>query len=173
MHFSDERSGPMEAGGTDGGAAGARGTPAAGSHELPRPGGSSYGAAGNGRRDTASLLRSIAADLSTLVSKQIELAKQELKEMVGARAGAAAIIGGAAVLGLFVVGFLGLAGAEALALVMPRWAAMLIVGLVFAVAAAVAILVARSMMRSAATSPDLTKESLKEDVEWAKQQLKR
>jgi Putative Actinobacterial Holin-X, holin superfamily III len=144
-----------------------------GTSGSPPPGGSGYGSAGNGRKDTTSLLRSIAADLSSLVSKQIELAKQELSEMIGARAAAVGIMAAAAVLALFVVGFLGLAGAEALALVLPRWAAMLIVGLVFLLLAAVAILVARSMFRSAAAKPELTQTSLKEDVEWAKQQLKR
>jgi MFS family permease len=128
---------------------------------------------GNGRRDTASLLRSIAVDLSTLVSKQVELAKQELSEMVGSRAKAAGVMGAAAVLGLFVIGFLGLAGGEALDLVLPRWAAMLIVGGVFLLLAGIGLLAARSMMRSSAAKPDLTKESLKEDVEWAKQQLRR
>ncbi|HET9672590.1 MAG TPA: hypothetical protein VFQ40_07050, partial [Actinomycetota bacterium] len=49
---------------------------------LPPAGGSMSASAGNGRTDTASLLRSIAADLSTLITKQIELAKQELGEMV-------------------------------------------------------------------------------------------
>jgi membrane protein len=127
----------------------------------------------NGGRGTGPLLRSIAADISTLVSKQIELAKQEIGEMVGTRAKAVGVFGAAAVLGLFVIGFLGMAGAEALDLVLPRWAAMLIVAGVFGVLAAVAIVAARGWLRSSATKPELTQESLKEDVRWAKQQLKR
>jgi MFS family permease len=127
----------------------------------------------NGGRGTGPLLRSIAADISTLVSKQIELAKQEIGEMVGTRAKAVGVFGAAAVLGLFVIGFLGMAGAEALDLVLPRWAAMLIVAGVFGVLAAVAIVLARGWLRSSATKPELTQESLKEDVRWAKQQLKR
>jgi YihY family inner membrane protein len=140
---------------------------------LPPPGRSSYGSAPNGDRGTGQLLRSIAADLSTLVTKQIELAKQELGEMVGTRAKAAGVFGAAAVLALFVVGFLGMAGAEALDLVLPRWAAMLIVGVVFALLAMVALLVGRSWLRSGGAGPDLTKESLKEDVAWARRQLRR
>ena len=127
----------------------------------------------NGERGTGPLLRSIAADISTLVTKQIELAKQEFGEMVGTRAKAVGVFGAAAVLGLFVIGFLGMAGAEALDLVLPRWAAMLIVAAVFAVLAAVAIVAARGWLRASASKPELTQESLKEDVRWAKQQLKR
>ena len=119
------------------------------------------------------MLRSIAADISTLVSKQIELAKQEIGEMVGTRAKAVGVFGAAAVLGLFVIGFLGMTGAEALDLVLPRWAAMLIMAAVFGVLATVAIVLARSWLRSSAAKPELTQESLKEDVRWAKQQLKR
>jgi MFS family permease len=119
------------------------------------------------------LIRSIASDISLLVTKQIELAKQELGEMVGARAKAVAVFGVAAVLGLFVIGFLGLAGAEALDEALPRWAAMLIVAGVFLLLAGIAIAVARSWLRSGATAPELTKTTLKEDVRWAKQQLKR
>ena len=127
----------------------------------------------NGAKGTAPLLRSIAADISTLVSKQIELAKLEIGEMVGTRAKAIGVFGAAAVLGLFVIGFLGMAGAEALDLVLPRWAAMLITAGVFAILAAVAIVAARGWLRSSASKPELTQESLKEDVRWAKQQLKR
>lgn len=140
------------------------GAPAATSPEAPST---------NGARGTGPLLRTIAADISTLVTKQIELAKQEIGEMVGTRAKAVGVFGAAAVLGLFVIGFLGMAGAEALDLVLPRWAAMLIIAGVFAVLAAVAIVAARGWLRSSASKPELTQESLKEDVRWAKQQLKR
>lgn len=168
VHFSDRDDGSTPSGPSSGASA-----PGPAQEAPPPPGGSTDPPVGNGRRDTASLLRAIAADLSTLVSKQIELAKQELGEMVGSRAKAAGVMGVAAVLGLFVIGFLGMAGAEALALVLPRWAAMLIVAGVFVLLAVVAVLAARSWLRSSASKPDLTKGSLKEDVEWAKQQLRR
>jgi MFS family permease len=139
------------------------------------PGGTAAATAAStdGARGTGPLLRSIATDISTLVSKQIELAKQEIGEMVGTRAKAVGVFGAAAVLGLFVIGFLGMAGAEALDLVLPRWAAMLIVAGVFALLAVVAILLARGWLRSSASKPELTQASLKEDVRWAKHQLKR
>jgi MFS family permease len=129
--------------------------------------------AGDGDRGTRSLVGSIVADVSTLITKQVELAKQEIGEMVSTRAQAVGVFAAAAVLGLFVIGFLGLTAAEALDLVLPRWAAMLIVAVVFSILAAIAVLVARGRMRSAAAKPELTQRSLKEDVEWAKRQLTR
>ena len=127
----------------------------------------------DGAKGTGPLIRSIASDVSLLVTKQIELAKQEIGEMVGTRAKAIGVFVAAGVLGLFVIGFIGMAGAEALAEAVPRWAAMLIVAALFTVLAAVAIVLARGWIRSSATKPELTQESLKEDVRWAKQQLKR
>jgi MFS family permease len=140
---------------------------------VPPSAAASKGPSGNGARGTPQLIRTIAADISTLVSKQIELAKQEIGEMAATRAKAIGVFGAAAVLGLFVIGFLGMAGAEALDLVLPRWAAMLIIAALFGVLAAVAIVAARRSLRSSASKPELTQESLKEDVQWAKQQLKR
>lgn len=140
---------------------------------IPPTAAASEGSSGNGARGTAQLIRTIAADISTLVSKQIELAKLEIGEMVGTRAKAVGVFAAAAVLGLFVIGFLGMAGAEALDLVLPRWAAMLITAAVFGLLAALAIVAARRSLRSSASKPELTQESLKEDVQWAKQQLKR
>jgi YihY family inner membrane protein len=119
------------------------------------------------------LIRSIVSDVSHLVGKQIELAKLELAEMLGTRARAAGVFAAAGLLGLFVVGFLGLAGAAALDLVVPRWASLLIVAGVFAGLAVVAAVLGRRWLRSAAAKPELTQHQLKEDVAWAKAQLKR
>lgn len=129
--------------------------------------------AGDGDRGTRSLVGSIVTDLSTLITKQVELAKREIGEMVSTRAQAVGVFAAAGVLGLFVIGFLGMTAAEALDLALPRWAAMLIVAVVFGILAAIAVVVARGRMRSAAAKPELTQRSLKEDVEWAKQQLTR
>jgi MFS family permease len=141
--------------------------------DAPPTAAASEAPSGDGGRGTGPLIRSIASDISLLVTKQIELAKQEIGEMVGTRAKAIAVIGAAAVLGLFVIGFLGLAGAEALAEAVPRWAAMLIVAGVFALLGGIALALARTWLRSGATKPELTTTTLKEDVRWAKQQLKR
>jgi uncharacterized membrane protein YqjE len=126
----------------------------------------------NGAR-LADLLRSISSDLSLLVRKQIELAKQEFAATAASKARGAAMMAAAAVLALYVVAFVGLAGAAALDLVLPRWAADLIVGVVFLLLAAIAGLVGRRALAAEGTAPERTKETLKEDAEWAKRQLRR
>jgi hypothetical protein len=109
----------------------------------------------------------------TLVRKQVELAKIEVTEAVAVRAKGAGMMGGAAVLGLFALGFAALAGAAALDLVLPTWAANLIVAVVFVGVAGGLFLVGRKAMRTAPTKPEQTQETLKEDARWAKQQLAR
>ena len=119
------------------------------------------------------LLRSISSDVSLLVRKQIELAKREIADMAGAKARGAGLLAAAAILGLYVLGFVGLAAAAALDLVLPRWAAHLIVGGVFLLIAVVAGLAGRRALTADGATPERTKETLREDVEWAKQQLRR
>jgi hypothetical protein len=83
---------------------------------------------GQESRSTIQLVRDIATDTSTLVRKEIELARQELTEALKARllGGAALAVGGAmAVFGLI---YLGIAAGAALSIILPHWLAWLIVG---------------------------------------------
>jgi inner membrane protein YhjD len=121
---------------------------------------------------TPQLVTRMAGGVGTLVKKEAELARQEVTEGIAAKAKGAAAFGGAAVMGLFVLGFLGAAGAVALSLVVELWAALLIVAGVFLLLALVAALIGRSAMKKP-VSPEQAKRTIKEDMEWAKAQLRR
>lgn len=125
------------------------------------------------RRSTVELLRTIGVDLSTLAKKEVELARQEVMEGVMARVKAVGAFAAAAVLALFVVGFLGLAAAEALDGLMRPWASRLVVAVGFLLLAGVAVLFGARRAKRPSLSPEETKRTVKEDVEWAKRQLKR
>jgi hypothetical protein len=124
------------------------------------------------RRRLPELIRDIGSNLSLLARQQAELAKRELGAIASEKAKGAALLAAAGILGLFVIGFLGLAGAAALDLVLPRWAALLIVAGVFLLLAAIAGLVGKGAL-AAATTPELTKRTVREDVEWARAQIRR
>jgi membrane protein len=126
-----------------------------------------------GTRSTGDLVRSIGTDAVSLVRKEMELAKQEVKEGMAARAKGGAAFAAAAVMGLYIVGFLAAAAAAALALVLPVWAALLIVAGVFILVALIAAMVGRTLMKNTSVKPERAKENLKEDVKWARAQLKR
>jgi membrane protein len=145
-------------------------------HPEPR---TEVSVSGNGRtkppqeQSTAELIRSIAADTGILLRKEVDLARQEITEGVTAKTKAAGAMAAAGLLGLIAVVFLATAGAWALSLVMPNWAAWLIVGGVFVLLAGVAFLFGRARMKATPLAPEKTKQTVKEDVEWARAQLKR
>jgi membrane protein len=126
-----------------------------------------------GRRSTVELIRTIGVDLSTLAKKEVELAKQEVMEGVMARAKAAGAFAAAGVLALFVVGFLGLAAAEALDGLMRPWASRLVVAVGFLLLVGIAATFGMRRAKHPSLAPEETKRTVKEDVAWAKQQLKR
>jgi inner membrane protein YhjD len=126
-----------------------------------------------GEVSTVRLVGQVAGDVGTLVKKEVELARQEITEAVMARVKAIAAFVVIGVIGLFVIGFLGAAGAAGLAIVVPLWLALLIVagGFVFLAILAAAFGVAR--LKKPPLKPEKTKKTIKEDVEWAKAQLRR
>ena len=126
----------------------------------------------NARRPFGAVVTSVLDGVRSLIRKEIELAKIEIAEALSVRAKGFAFLAVAGVLGLFALGFLAAGGAAALDLVLPRWAAELIVGGVFLLLMLIFLLVGRGAMKKAPT-PQKTQETLKEDARWAKQQIGR
>jgi uncharacterized membrane protein YqjE len=124
-------------------------------------------------RPTADLLRELSDQTTTLVRKEIELAKVELSEK-GKRAGAGAgLFGGAGLLGVFAFGALTACVILALATAMAGWLAALIVAVVYAAVAGVLALAGRKQVRRATPPvPEQAVDSTKEDVEWVKTRAK-
>ena len=117
------------------------------------------------------LIKEITLDLSNLVRKEVQLAKQEVSELVRTKLLAAGLFIIAGVLGLLIVPFLLLTLIDVLDIWLPKWAASLTVtGLMVAVAAVVVMVAKRKF--DSHMKPEKTIQSLKEDVEWAKR-LKR
>ena len=124
-------------------------------------------------RPTAELLRELSDQTTTLVRKEIELAKVELSEK-GKRAGAGAgLFGGAGVLGVFAFGCLTACAVLALATAVAAWLAALIVAVVYAaIAGAIALAGRRQLKRATPPVPEQAVDTTKEDVEWVKTRVK-
>ena len=75
-----------------------------------------------------------------------------------------------AVLGLYALGFLLLAGVYALAMILPSWAAALIVCVLGAGVAGALAVIGRERIKQVQAKPDRTIASVKENLEWAKNQ---
>ncbi len=121
------------------------------------------------RLSTVQLLKEIASQGSLLVKKQIALAKTELKSDARTEAKVAGGLGLAAVGAIITVTLLLVTGALALALVMPAWAAGLIVSGV--VAAAVAIVAGVSWSRRIRQPLQRSRDELKQDVRFTKERF--
>lgn len=122
---------------------------------------------------TVRLVGQVAGDVGTLVKKEVELARQEITEAVMARLKAIAAFLVIGVIALFIIGFLGLAAAAGLGQVMPFWLALLIVAGAFILLAVLAGVFGVARLKKPPLKPEKTKQTIKEDVEWAKAQLRR
>lgn len=125
------------------------------------------------RRDEKSLgqlFGDLGNQLTTLVRKEIELARTEMTSKATSVGRDAAIIGvGGA---LVYAGFLGLMAALVLLLVqagLDGWLATLIVGLVVAGIGGALIMRGRSALASTDLTPKRTIETIQDDAEWVKE----
>jgi hypothetical protein len=120
-------------------------------------------------RPIGELMKQLAQETTTLVRQEIELAKAEVSEK-GKKTGVGiGILGAAGVVGLLAAGALTAFLILLLDLAMPAWAAALIVTAVYAAVAFVLYLRGREKVQEAGKPvPEQTIETVKEDVEWAK-----
>ncbi len=117
-------------------------------------------------RSLSDLFSSMSEDLSTLVRKELELAREEVK-VEASRAGTVAkLFGAAGLVGYFAVMMLLFAAAWALAAVLPDGLAFFIVGLALAVVAGVLALRGRAQVQALNPKPEQTIATLKEDAQW-------
>lgn len=122
---------------------------------------------------TPEMIKRVVSNAKLLANQDAALVKQQLSQ-TASHGGKAAGAGGAmAVMMLYVVGFLGLAGGYALQMWVYDWAAWLIVAGVFLLIALVSALIAKSQATKGAKASKVATTQIKEDVEWAKQQIKR
>jgi uncharacterized membrane protein YqjE len=124
-------------------------------------------------RSLPELLKQLSQETTQLVHQELELAKAELQQK-GKQAGAGAgMFGGAGALGLAALGALTACFILALDLIMPAWLAALLVAVVYGIIAFVLVKQGQAKLKQATPPvPEQTIETVKEDVEWAKTQMR-
>lgn len=115
------------------------------------------------------LFSEMTTELGTLFRKEVELAKTEGREEVKRAGVAAGWFAGAAVAGLLALTMLSFTVAWLLDDVMPRSLAFLIVGVLWAIDAAVMVASAKKKAQQIQPLPETT-QTIKEDIQWAKTQ---
>jgi uncharacterized membrane protein YqjE len=122
---------------------------------------------------TGELLKELSDQSTTLIKQEVELAKAELQEK-GKQAGTGAgMFGGAGLFGIGAFAALTTAVIAVLATAMDTWIAALIVAVVYGAVAGVLAMTGKKKVQEAAPPvPEQARDSVKEDVEWAKTQAR-
>jgi len=124
-------------------------------------------------RSLSELLSNVTGEIATLFRQEVELARVETSEQVSRAAKAGAMLGAAAVVGFLTLILLAFAAAWGLTEVVPEGVAFLIVGLVFGLVAAVLASAGKKKIASIRPVPDQTVQTLKDDVQVAKDSFAR
>lgn len=109
------------------------------------------------------LISRLGDDVTTLFRQEVELAKIELKREATAAGKAAGMLGAGGVLGHVALLLIAWAAAWGLAEVVPAGVAFLVVGLVFAAAAAALAAAGKKRMERVDPTPHATIETLQQD----------
>jgi uncharacterized membrane protein YqjE len=117
------------------------------------------------------LVGKVASDIGALISSEVELAKVELREEAQRLGRAGGMLGGGALVAWLAAVLLSFAAAWGVAeLVDSTPLGFLIVGVIYAVIAAVLFVIGRNRLREVHPVPEATIASIKEDIQWLKQQ---
>jgi hypothetical protein len=121
------------------------------------------------RMSARELFQLLLHDISALFDRQLELAKQEALENLKAMIfSAGLLIGGLVVLSMGVIALL-VAAILALSLLMPGWLAGILVFVFLSIVGGILALLGRGKL---VTNPlEKTRETIKEDIEWARTQV--
>jgi uncharacterized membrane protein YqjE len=130
---------------------------------------STNGGTGDPReRPLGDLVKDLSQQTSTLVRKEIELARVELQEKSKVAGRGAGLLGGAAAAALLALGAMSAALISLLDKEMATWVAALIVTALWAIVALALAQAGRTSLQRATPPAPQTVETVKEDFQWAK-----
>jgi hypothetical protein len=112
----------------------------------------------------------LTEELGQFLATHVQLAKEEVRTEAKAAGRGAGMVGGGGIAAHLALLVLSLAAAWGLAEVMPTGVAFLIVGVVWAVIAAVLLLRGREELKNIEPVPTATIEEIQEDKQWLKKQ---
>ncbi|MFN2504642.1 MAG: phage holin family protein [Acidimicrobiales bacterium] len=124
-------------------------------------------------RPLGELFSDMTQSFQVLVRKEVELAKVEVKEQASRAGKAAGMLMAGGLVGFFALLLLSFAVALGLAEGIPTWLAFLAVGLLYAAVAGLLLVAGKKKLAAVKPVPRQTVETLREDVEVAKNSLSR
>jgi uncharacterized membrane protein YqjE len=124
------------------------------------------------QRSVPEVLQDIVGNLQEIIRSEFRLAKTEIKEEASKAARPAAMFGAGLLFSFYALGFLLLAIVYGLSVVMASWLAALIVGALLAMVAAGLMNSSGKKLKRVNPTPEKTIQSLEENVQWGKNQIK-
>lgn len=124
------------------------------------------------QQSVGQLVGQVTSDLSTLMRQEIELARAEITAEAKKAGKGVGLLGAAGFVGYLAAIFASLTIMFLLDLIMPLWAAALIVTALYGLIAFVLQSSGRKQLKTIDPKPRQTVETLKEDVQWAKDQTR-
>jgi hypothetical protein len=124
------------------------------------------------QRTVPELLGNIVDNIQQIIRSEFRLAKAELQEKASRASKPATTLGAGVLLGLYGLGFLLLAVLYALSMIMAVGLAALIVGGVLALVSIVLVTSSAKKLKALNPAPEKTIQTLQENVQWAKDQIK-
>jgi len=124
------------------------------------------------QRTVPELLGNIVDNIQQIIRSEFRLAKAELQEKASRASKPATKLGAGFLLGLYGLGFLLLAAVYALSMVMAAGLAALIVGGVLALVSVALVTSGIKKLKTLNPAPERTIQTLEENVQWAKDQIK-
>lgn len=122
-------------------------------------------------RPLSEFVRSVITDLQEIVRAEIRLALSELKSQAHHSRKAAVFLAAAGLLAFLATECFLITCIAALAIVLPLWLAALIIGVMLAVVAGGAFTLGRLALDKVDPLPQRTLETLKDNLDWAKDRL--
>ena len=123
-------------------------------------------------RSFSNILENIVANIQRIIRSEVRLAKTEVQEEAVKAGKAAGIASAGAVLAFYAVGFFLLTGVYALETALPPWLSALIIAVVVTAVAVPLLFSGMKRMKRVNPRPDKTIHTMKENLEWAKDQAR-
>jgi hypothetical protein len=123
-------------------------------------------------RSSAEVVQDLLENVQEILRSEVRLAKAEITQEAKKAGQSAAISAGGAVLAIFALGLLLWTAVYALSLTLPLWAATMIIGVLVGIAAGALLAAGRARMKQVHAKPETTLQSVKENVQWLKNQTR-
>jgi apolipoprotein N-acyltransferase len=123
-------------------------------------------------RSIADVFKDIVGNVQQIIRAEVRLAKTEVRDELLKMKRGVTIIAAGGVIGILAIGVLLLAAVYALSLVLPPWAAALIVAVVTAAIAGVCVMTGIKQLKRVTLPPAKTVATVQENIQWAKTRAK-